>query len=58
MPTLRIECRVRDIDVDTTGEAKAFREKLRTLWAGARGAELGLENPRARIVEVVENEAY
>ena len=46
-----------DLEFDTTAEAEAFREKLRELWSGA-GASLGLESPRARIVEVVEANAY
>jgi heme-degrading monooxygenase HmoA len=45
------------LDFDTTAEAEAFHEKLRGLWAGA-GASLGLENPHARVVEVVESVAY
>jgi len=46
-----------DLDFDTMGEAESFREKLRQLWGGA-GASIGLESPRARIVEVVESNSY
>jgi hypothetical protein len=42
-----------DLEFDTLGEAEAFREKLRVLWAGA-AAGLGLEGARARILDVVE----
>ena len=43
-----------DLEFDTREEATAFHEKLRALWAGA-GSGLGLVNPRARIVDVVES---
>ena len=46
-----------DLDFDTEAEAEAFREKLRVLWRGA-GASLGLESPRARILEVAESVSY
>jgi hypothetical protein len=46
-----------DLEFDSVGEADAFRAKLRELW-GRIGDDLGLEGPRARIVEVVENKEY
>jgi ribosomal protein L35AE/L33A len=42
-----------DLEFDTLGEAQAFREKLRALWAGAASG-LGLEGVQARILDVVE----
>ena len=46
-----------DLEFDTLEEAEGFREKLRGLWAAA-GADLGLESPRARILDVVETRDY
>jgi hypothetical protein len=46
-----------DLEFDTLEEAEGFREKLRGLWASA-GADLGLESPRARILDVVETRDY
>jgi hypothetical protein len=42
-----------DLEFDTVGEAEAFGEKLRALWAGPASG-LGLQDARARILEVVE----
>jgi ribosomal protein L35AE/L33A len=42
-----------DLEFDTIGEAEAFREKLRALWAGTASG-LVLEGARARILDVVE----
>jgi hypothetical protein len=42
-----------DLEFDTLGEAEAFREKLRALWAGPASG-LGLQDARARILDVVE----
>ena len=46
-----------DLDFDTTGEAEAFHDKLRTMWAAA-AEDLGLENPSGRILEVMESKTY
>lgn len=46
-----------DLDFATIEEAEAFQKKLRQLW-GDVDARLGLESPRARIVDVVESSAY
>ena len=43
-----------DLEFATLAEAVTFGEKLRALWADA-GPRLGLESPRARIVDVVES---
>ena len=45
------------LEFDTNDEAEAFGEKLRGLWS-ARGSELGLEGPTARVLETVETHAY
>jgi hypothetical protein len=42
-----------DLEFATIEEAEAFRRKLRQLWDDI-DARLGLESPRARIVDVVE----
>jgi hypothetical protein len=46
-----------DLEFDGIGEAEAFLTALRALWDSA-GPRLGLENPRARIVESVESKEY
>jgi hypothetical protein len=46
-----------ELEFDGAGEADAFRGKLRALW-GRMGDELGLEGPRARIMETVETGEY
>jgi hypothetical protein len=46
-----------DLEFDSQGEAEAFAAKLREMWA-ARGSELGLESPQARILEAVESHTY
>jgi hypothetical protein len=46
-----------DLEFDGVVEAEAFRAALRALWDDA-GARLGLENPKARIVEAVESKEY
>ncbi len=45
------------LEFDSHDEAEAFGEKLRALWS-ARGSELGLENPNARVIEAVETHGY
>ena len=42
-----------ELEFDAYAGADAFRERLRQMWVSA-GAELGLEDPSARILEVVE----
>jgi hypothetical protein len=46
-----------DLEFDTASAADAFRTALRELW-GRAGGDLGLEDPRARIVEAVESKEY
>ena len=46
-----------DLEFDTSDEAEAFRAALRDLW-GRVGDDLGLDGPRARIVEAVESKEY
>jgi hypothetical protein len=42
-----------DLEFDTAGEAEAFLQKMQRIWEGpAKGV---MQNPRARIAEVVEN---
>jgi hypothetical protein len=48
---------VADLEFDSQGEAEAFGAKLRELWS-ARGADLGLESPQARVLEEVESRTY
>jgi quinol monooxygenase YgiN len=45
------------LEFDSHDEAEAFCEKLRALWS-ARGLELGLESPNARVLEAVETHTY
>lgn len=45
-----------DLEFATIEEAEAFRRKLRQMWDDI-DARLGLESPRARIVDVVESVA-
>lgn len=42
-----------DLEFATIEEAEAFRRRLRQMWDDV-DARLGLESPRARIVDVVE----
>jgi hypothetical protein len=42
-----------DLEFDSVEEAEAFGERLRQLW-GRVGDDLGLEGPRARVLESVE----
>ena len=46
-----------DLEFDTPAEAEAFRAALHELW-GRVGGDLGLDGPRARIVEVIETGEY
>jgi hypothetical protein len=46
-----------ELDFESHGEAEAFAEKLRALWAEA-GPRLGLESPTARVLEHVERVDY
>jgi hypothetical protein len=42
-----------DLDFDSAGEAEAFLQKMQRIWEGpAKGV---MQNPRARIAEVVES---
>ncbi len=43
-----------ELEFDGMAGAEAFRERLRQLWDSV-GADLGLDNPGARILEVVES---
>lgn len=45
-----------DLEFGTSGEAEAFRGKLRELWRGAGGQVM--QNPQVRIVETVESKEY
>jgi hypothetical protein len=45
------------LDFDSRAEAEAFAERLRGLWS-ARGSELGLDGPQARVLETVESKTY
>jgi len=45
-----------DLDFDDASAAEAFLVKLRELWARVEGRIM--ENPQARITEVVERGAY
>jgi hypothetical protein len=42
-----------ELEFDELDAAEAFAQRLRRLWADA-GPRLGLENPTARVVDVVE----
>ena len=46
-----------DLEFDTSDEVEAFRAALRDLW-GRVEDDLGLDGPRARIVEAVESKEY
>jgi hypothetical protein len=46
-----------ELEFDSQDEAESFRSGLEQLW-GRVGDELGLEGPRARIVETVETKEY
>ena len=46
-----------ELDFGTTQEAESLRERLQEMWTTA-GPRLGLESPRARVVEVVERQDY
>lgn len=46
-----------DLEFDSADDAEAFQTKLRELW-GRIGDKLGLEDPRARILEAVATEEY
>jgi hypothetical protein len=46
-----------ELDFATIEEAEAFRRRLRQLWEDI-DTRLGLESPRARIVDVVESKEY
>ena len=41
-----------DLEFDNIGEAEAFVEKMQRIWNGP--AKAVMQNPRARIVDVVE----
>ena len=46
-----------DLEFDNSKEAEAFRAALRDLWRRVEG-DLGLEGPRARILETMESKEY
>ena len=46
-----------DLEFDSTNEAEAFRAALRDLWRRVED-DLGVDGPRARIVEAVESKQY
>ena len=46
-----------DLEFDSNDDAESFQTKLRELWARV-GGDLGMQNPQARIVEVVEQKDY
>lgn len=46
-----------ELEFDAMDEADAFRTRLQELW-GRVGSDLGLEGPRARILEEVEDKEY
>jgi hypothetical protein len=46
-----------DLEFDSESEAEAFGAALRQLWDRV-GADLGLEGPRARVLETVETKEY
>ena len=46
-----------DLEFATIEEAEAFRRKLRQMWDDV-DTRLGLESPRARIVDVVESATF
>jgi hypothetical protein len=56
-PTDDLNYVVVDLEFDTATEAEAFGAALRNLWDRA-GSDLGLQSPRARIVEAVESKEY
>jgi hypothetical protein len=45
-----------ELEFDSIAEAEAFLERLRGLWASVQGSVM--ENPQARIVELVESRRY
>ena len=45
-----------DLEFDGVGEAEAFLAELRELWRGVQGTII--ENPQARIVEVIESKEF
>lgn len=50
------QCAVVDLEFDTSSEAEAFLARLRHLWQSVEGTIM--ENPRGRIVEIVEGQDY
>jgi hypothetical protein len=46
-----------ELDFDTMGEAEGLRRRLQEMWATG-GPRLGLENPRARVLDEVERKDY
>jgi hypothetical protein len=47
-----------ELEFDTTAEAQACRQALRTLWSSSRAAPALAGAPQVRIVEAVEDRAY
>ena len=46
-----------ELEFDSESEAEAFRTRLHELWGRAQ-ADLGLEGPTGRILDVVETKDY
>jgi hypothetical protein len=46
-----------ELDFDTAPEAESLRDRLQEMWATA-GPRLGLESPRAWVVDIVERKDY
>ena len=46
-----------ELEFDSASDAEAFRAALHELWSRV-GSNLGLDSPRARIVETVESKEY
>ena len=43
-----------ELEFDDRTQAEAFKGRLEELWAGSAGERLGLEGPKARVMETVE----
>lgn len=46
-----------ELDFDTAGEAENLRQRLEEMWTTA-GPRLGLESPKAWVVDIVERNDY
>jgi hypothetical protein len=47
-----------ELEFDSTDEAAAFQARLHQLWSGGATERLGLEGPKARVMETVETMEY